>query len=308
MESREMLYIRTIAKYKSITKAAEELFIAQPSLTQALHRAEEYYNAVFFQRSKSGIIITDAGKAYLDAAHKMDNLFREAKEEIKNSSEKRGCIYFGTPSIQGGALLPDFLQRFHAAFPHVELKLCERSSAVLEQMLADGTLDIAMLHRPFVNHELNYISIYEEPFLLAAASDDPELKRHSSKKDIPICTAEMLLEKDFILPDENLRTRGIVDNIFSLAKVMPKIVYTTTSMLTALAMAGKGMGVTVVPRYLANTYKDFLNFDTFRFPASWNARWELVVAYRENYVMPDVCINLVRILQETVASMPEIFG
>ena len=56
-----------------------------------------------------------------------------------------------------------------------------------------------------------------------------------------------------------------------------------------------------------NTYKEFMNLNLFSFPAGWNARWELVAAFRENYVLPDVCNDMVRILQETVASMPEIF-
>lgn len=307
MEYREILYIRTIAKYKSITKAAETLFIAQPSLTQALHRAEEYYGAVFFRRSKTGLVITDAGKAYLEAADKIESLYANARRELENSAEKLGKIHFGTPSMQGGVLLPEFLQRFHNAFPNVELNLCEHSSAALEQMIAEGTLDIAMLHRPFIKYELSYIPIYEEPFLLAAASDGADTDTPNDTKSIPICTAEMLAEKDFILPRENLRIRGIVDRIFSLSKVTPKIAYTTSSMMTALCMAGKGLGVTVIPRYLAKTYKDFLKFDLYRFPASWSARWELVVAYRENYVMPEICGSMVRILQETVASMPEIF-
>ena len=77
--------------------------------------------------------------------------------------------------------------------------------------------------------------------------------------------------------------------------------------MTAIAMAGKGLGVTIIPRYLANAYKDVFKIELFRFPASWNARWELVVAYREGYVMSDICSDMVHILQETVASMPEIF-
>ena len=307
MEYREIMYIRTITKCKSITKAADSLYIAQPSLSQALHRVEEYYGAEFFWRTKSGLVITDAGKAYLEAADKMEKLYNDAKEELKNSPEKMGRICFGTPSAQGGVLLPDFLQRFHAAFPHVELKLCERTSVALERMVADGTLYLAMLHRPFIEHELNYISIYEEPFLLAAAAESDAPASGSESKPLQLCTAEMLAERDLILPDENMRMRGIVDRVLSLAKVTPKISYTTTNMLTALCMASKGLGVTIVPRYLANAYKDFLKFDLYRLPDSWGARWELVVAYRDNYEMPDICSSMVHILQETVASMPEIF-
>lgn len=307
MEYREMLYIRTIAKYRSITKASEELFIAQPSLTQALHRAEEEYGAVFFQRGKSGLKVTDAGKMYLDAANRMEKLYNEAKNEMRTTAEKHGSVCFGMPSIQGCALLPEFLRRFHAVFPNVELKLCERSSFVLEQMVAEGALDMALLHRPFVNYELNCIPIYDEPFLLAVSTSDEDYRQLFNGKDIPVCSAEILAKKNFILPGENLRARGIVDSIFSFSKVTPKVVYTTTNMLNAMSMAGKGLGATVVPRYLANTYKEFMNLNLFSFPAGWNARWELVAAFRENYVLPDVCNDMVRILQETVASMPEIF-
>ena len=84
MEYREIMYIRTITKCKSITKAADSLYIAQPSLSQALHRVEEYYGAEFFWRTKAGLVITDAGKAYLEAADKMEKLYNEAKEELKN--------------------------------------------------------------------------------------------------------------------------------------------------------------------------------------------------------------------------------
>ncbi len=80
MEYREIMYIRTITKCKSITKAADSLYIAQPSLSQALHRVEEYYGAEFFWRTKAGLVITDAGKAYLEAADKMEKLYNDAKE------------------------------------------------------------------------------------------------------------------------------------------------------------------------------------------------------------------------------------
>ena len=106
MEYREIMYIRTITKCKSITKAADSLYIAQPSLSQALHRVEEYYGAEFFWRTKAGLVITDAGKAYLDAADKMEKLYNDAKEELKNSPEKMGRIcYFCRISCRGSTRL-----------------------------------------------------------------------------------------------------------------------------------------------------------------------------------------------------------
>lgn len=308
MENREILYIRTIAKYKSITKAAEQLFIAQPSLTQALHRIEEDYGSVFFQRSRTGLSLTEAGSMYLDAAEKMEELYKQAEAEINgNSLTRSGHIDFGTTAIQGGVLLPEFIKRYNECFPNVELNLWEKSSVTLEHMVESGQLDMALLHRPFKNCDLNYISIYKEPLLLAISPDDPDYLRMYNGKEPPVCTSNLLSSKHFILPTEALRIRQMADSICSMAGVIPHVSFTTSSMLTSLSMAGKGMGVAVVPRYLVNIYQDSFRFATLKFPHAWNAKWELVVAYRRNYVLPTICKELVRLLQETVASMPEVF-
>ena len=78
-EGLDRLLLIIIAAQGHPQRLVEELFIAQPSLTQALHRAEEEYGAVFFQRGKSGLKVTDAGKMYLDAENRMEKLYNEGK-------------------------------------------------------------------------------------------------------------------------------------------------------------------------------------------------------------------------------------
>lgn len=86
MTDKEHLYVSTIAQYGSVTKAAEQLFISQPSLTQALHRLEAEYGSPFFHRGRGGLLLTRAGRTYLDAADRMEQLFQKMQYDIGKAS------------------------------------------------------------------------------------------------------------------------------------------------------------------------------------------------------------------------------
>lgn len=309
MDDKERLYIDTIAKYRSITRAAEQLFISQPSLTQALQRIESLYGAEFFHRGKNGLQLTEKGEIYLETTAKMEELYAKMEEEVRVSKTTRhGHINFGTTTIQGGVLLPEFMSKYRSSFPNIELNLIEASATQLERLIQDGTVDLAMMHRPFLTPDISYASIYQEPLMMAVPPDDPDWLSASAYTDVPTVTAEIMAKKSFILPNREQRVRQLADGIFAMAGIVPTVVFETSSTLTSIAMVGKGAGAAVVPRYLVNIYKKKYGFEVFKFPASWGGKWELVVGYRNNRVLPTSYRELIRILQETVASMPEVFA
>lgn len=308
MDDKERLYIETIAKYRSITRAAEQLFISQPSLSQALQRIESMYGAEFFHRGKNSLQLSEKGMIYLTAAEKIEKLYQMMEKEIRDSKTKRhGHIRLGTTAIQGGVLVPELLSKYNTCFPNVELDLIEASASQLEKLIHDGSVDIAIMHRPFLSPDISYTSVYQESLLMAVSSDDPDWQEASVTEDVPMVTAEIIAKKKFILPNREQRVRQIADSIFELAGINPVTVFETCSTLTSMAMAGKGVGAAVVPRYLVNLYRKEYGFETFRFPAAWNAKWELAVAYRSDAVLSAPLRELIRILQETVTGMPEVF-
>ena len=82
MTERELLYIKTIAETKSISKAAARLFVAQPSLSQALQKIEEGLGTPLFIRHKNGMRLTFAGEKYYKAANEILNIYNDFKNEI----------------------------------------------------------------------------------------------------------------------------------------------------------------------------------------------------------------------------------
>lgn len=309
MTDKEHLYVSTIAQCGSITKAAEQLFISQPSLTQALHRLEAEYGAPFFHRGRSGLLLTGAGQAYLDAADHMERLFHKMQYDIgRVSCSQHGRLNLGITTFQGGILLPEVLNTYHRQHPLVDLKLLESSSAQLERLAYEGQLDLIILHRPFRDHELEYIPLHREEFYLAVSPENEDyLNAVAQGGAMPILNQEILSRQSFTMLTANQRIRQVADNICTLAGVVPQIHFSTSSFVTALAMVEKGMGAAFVPASFANFYRSRYHVAYFRFPPEWNASWELVAAYAGNIPLSQLCMELIRVTQECIAEMPEVF-
>lgn len=309
MTDRERLYVATIAQCSSITKAAERLFISQPSLTQALRRIETEYGATFFHRGQGGLRLTEEGRAYLDAADKMNRIYQCMEEEIGEASgTQQGRVCLGITAFHGGLLLPDFLSLYRRRFPLMNLKLLESSSTHLEHLASEGRVDIAVLHRPFLEHDLNYISLYREDIYLAVSPEDPDyLAASAAGEKIPCITEELMARRQFNMLMANQRSRQVADRICAAAGIEPSLHFSTSSIATALALTSKGLGATFVPGSYARYYKKQFPTAHFRFPPAWNANWELVAAYAKNLPLSRPCLEAVRVMQECITTMPEVF-
>ena len=309
MKSSERLYVATIAECGNITKAAEKLYMAQPSLTQSLHRIERTYGVSFFHRSRSGLRLTDEGQLFLDAAAKIENIYGLMESELCNLTNTRtGSLKLGTTVFLGGILVPQIMRRFQDRYPNVGLDMIEYSSTQLEQLLAEKKMDIALMHRPFYKYDLEYQSLYHEEFLLAVPTPPGEaVPEKLCVKKLPVITASQMRKYSFVMMNANQRIRQVADNICTAACVEPKIIFHTSSFLTALSMVHNGFGAAFVPKSFANFYWEHQPVCYYRFPESWKAEWELVAAHRQNFTLSKDLLGLIQVLQETIAGMPEVF-
>ena len=306
MTDKEILYISTIAQCRSITKAAKELFISQPSLTQALHRIEDEWGAELFLRGQGGLRLTDAGRIYLHAAGQMTTLYQQMQQEIGETSTRlRGQMSLGITPVQGGIILPSFLSQYHKRFPEMKLSVVENTSSQLEQMILSGQVDLAVLHGPVNDYRLGYDTLYREDFYLAVPVFSKELP--AADEDIPIISPKILEKQKLVMLSSNQRIRQVADSICLTAGVKPRIQYTTSNLMTALGMTSRGLGSTFIPKSFACFFGSSYPVSFFRFPAEWNAGWTLMVAYSRNVLLPKSSLELIRVLRECIAAMPEVF-
>ena len=124
MDTKVCEYILEIARQKSITKAAEALEISQSALSQCLIRVEKEMGAPLFNRKKTSLSPTDAGKLYIEAAEKMVDTKRRLQAEISSmAGRKRICI--GVSSVWGMDMMMEIIPQFREKYPEITLEQTE---------------------------------------------------------------------------------------------------------------------------------------------------------------------------------------
>ena len=126
MTSKELLYVKTVADKKSISRAAKKLFIAQPSLSQSIQRIEEALGTPLFNRNTKGLTLTFAGERYCQMASQVLKMYEDFELEISDINNLRtGRVHMGITNHLGTLTLARILPEYRRICPYVELYIHE---------------------------------------------------------------------------------------------------------------------------------------------------------------------------------------
>lgn len=165
MDLTSLYYFRELSKDLNMTKTAARLYISQQTLSNHIHRLEQYYDTPLFYR-KPSLSLTCAGEfvlAFAQVVEKEEVNLRDILSDIEH--QERGTLRVGASAARGTQFLPRILPDFYAHYPQVELRFVDGLSQQLERMLSNGELDFAVVlsdeYRPdLVEHELCRDPIY----------------------------------------------------------------------------------------------------------------------------------------------------
>jgi LysR family transcriptional regulator of abg operon len=132
----------------SIRAGARQLGISQPAATKGLRALEQELDAVLVQRSSRGVVLTDAGKAFLVRARTVLGELREAREELgRLGGAQADTVRVGVATVIGPWLVPPAVARFRTDRPDTTLRLIEGTQDSLLPLLREGALDFAVCLR-----------------------------------------------------------------------------------------------------------------------------------------------------------------
>ena len=174
MDLKELNYIVTIANEGSISRAAEKLFMAQSSLSKALHLYETELGVPIFVRTSMGVRPTAAGQAFLARARQILQQYHLAQSEVWDIENlKGGRVEFGISTFRGMYLLPPALKKFRQEYPGVHVQISEMDSVDLEDQILSGLLDLALIAMPAVRLRQNLEPLMRDEILIVATRDHP---------------------------------------------------------------------------------------------------------------------------------------
>lgn len=252
MNMKQALYFKTIAQYGTITAAAKQLYISQPSLSQTLRQIEDEVGTPLFDRSTSPFHLTYAGERYLKAVEAMLDIETRLKEEIESiRRDDGGRLRLGISVTRAMQVLPDVIPIFTKAYPNVTIELTEAASASLEGLLQKGQIDLALAALEANEANIAYELIEKESIGILAGKDSQLAQLVPSGTPISL---EMVEKEAFVFLDTSHSSRIIQDRLFRRYNIRPKILLETSSLEVARRVALKSGACMVLPDVYADEF------------------------------------------------------
>ncbi|MCQ6267569.1 LysR family transcriptional regulator [Fictibacillus sp. WQ 8-8] len=202
MDIKQLQYFIEVAKYNSFTRAADALFITQPTISKMIKNLEDELGVVLFDRSRKGLTLTDAGQTIFDQAKLVDKAFNNLEMELDNLlGLKKGHIRIGLPPIFDPRLFPKLIGSFHDRYPHITFELMEDGSKKIEEEVASLQLDIGVVVLPTNTDMFQYFAFMEEDLRLIIHPDHPLAVRDEINLAELREESFILFNKDFVLHD-----------------------------------------------------------------------------------------------------------
>ncbi len=238
-------YFLTIVKERSISRAAERLYLSQPYLSQYLAKLEGSLGVVLLDRSRSPLRLTPAGElfhAYLERQSFLDRQLVSDLRDLQN--KKRPLLHIGVSPWRGSTLLPDILPLFEEQYPDVQVVLHEAPVPELGELAEANVIDFCVMQPPDNLTELTYEPVMREHIFLVCHRDHPTLRGLDSTYHDPRPFPDLrLLERErVIMLPAGWRLSKLLYNTFSVHSVEPQNILVTTNNTTAINLAAEKMG------------------------------------------------------------------
>lgn len=232
MNNVDWAIILTLAKEKNMTRAAEQLFISQPSLSYRLKRMEEEFQVPLFFRLPNGIKLTQEGEYLYQYAKRMQREYRELQDKLFNMhGEVGGVLHMGAASVFANTDLPLLVKNFCEMYPAVEIILKSNKSSIIYKDLVNGDVDLAIVRNNDPWPEARYL-LREEPVCLVSKT--------------PVDFKQLPWIPQILTPASGIHTdnmRWWQEN-YTLS---PKITMEIDNMDTAVQMVLQGLGWAIIP-------------------------------------------------------------
>ncbi|GHH53168.1 LysR family transcriptional regulator [Streptomyces candidus] len=288
MQFQQLRYFVAVAEARHFTRAAEEMHVAQPSLSQQIRSLERELGADLFTRARGNIALTDAGEALLPLARRILADTDTARREVQELAQlRRGRVRLGaTPSLCTG-LLPDVLRAFHDAHPGIQLLVEEGGSHDLVRQLARGALDLALvvLPLPTPSPALTAVELLHEDLVVVSAPSARAPRR-------PVRVAD-LRDTPMVMFRHGYDLRELTVAACRAEGFEPTFTVEGGEMDAVLGFVRAGLGLAVVPRMVAEHAGTGLRVTPLARPG---LRRTIALAHRSDVAPPRAARELQRMM------------
>lgn len=258
-----LYYFTVVSEELNITKAAEQLFISQQSLSNHILKLERFLGIQLFNRNPT-LSLTYAGTRLLRSAKQILDMKRQIISEMDDiNNHRRGELRIGISHTRGRVVLPKILPVFCEEHPFIDVSITEGNSQQLEERLLHRRIDLLIGFAPIMIDKVETQNILQErlllvvpqKFMVALFPDNHEKMTQKFQQGADVSAFKSC---PYLMMSTGNRTRTIFDHYMKHLGISINIMLEMESIETLLSLAYQGMGITVYPEMFVKNLSLFI--------------------------------------------------
>ena len=289
MTIRHLKIFLTVVKHGKMRKAAEELYISQPAVSQAISELEKYYGVKLFERLSQKLYITEDGKIVLSYARYIIDSFEKMELALLDSLSKQQ-IRIGSSVSLGTTLLIDLISKLEEEVPGIDVRVTIDNTSVIEQMVCNSDLDLAIVEGLIKSNEIIHLPVNNDELVIVVGKSHPFWEH----KEISLSQLEnqVLVSREQGSADRNQFEQFLNEHNVSINK---KWNCTNTEAIKNIVTSGKGMAIIsklLIEKELQEDTLRILSIKDIRMTRQNN-----LIYHKNKYISPqmqkfiDICLN-----------------
>ena len=307
-------YVYEVYKERSFTKAAQNLYISQPSLSARIKKIEEIIGEPLFDRSTTPLQLTEVGKVYIEAAEEITQIEQRVENYINDlAGLKTGNLAVGASTLFAAYVVPSLITQFNQKFPDVHIQLIEGNTGELEEMLGSNALDFVIDNYHYDSILYNKELYCEENILLAvpkhfAVNEELGMYQLSYKniknknylnQKYPAVPLGKFADLPFIMLTQGNDTRTRGDRLCRNVGFKPNIVLEFNQQSTAYMASSTQIGATFISDILVSQLPTFENLVYYKLDGE-EAKRKVFFYYKTHKYKTRVMEEFIRMMHEQI--------
>lgn len=297
MEFRQLESFCAVVRYQSFTKAAEKLYISQPTISTHIRMLEQEFNSRLIIRTTKNIEITPHGKELFACAQKIFTLKNDLIQ--KWSEENKKIIRIGASTIPADYILPEVLPLFCQKYPDIQLHIHQNDSGNILQSILNGKFTIGMVGMKSFEKELDFVPFFHDEIVMITPKQEKFL--HFYQKAFNQDDLISLLKKEtIILRKQGSGSKKRLESYFEQINLSEKslnIIARLNDQESIKKLVASGLGISFIS---AKAITDADNLLTIKLPEN-NLTRSLYFAYHKDYILKEHILSFIKFVQKFYA-------
>lgn len=221
MTIRHLNIFVTVAECGSMSGAARQLYLSQPTVSQAIRELEQHYHTLLFERLGKRLYLTEAGEALLATAHHLVDQFEQLEKMMENRNQSQ-VLRIGSSLTVGTCLMPEILEKLEEHIPELESYSYVNNTREIEKKLLRSQLDVAVVEGEVQSPDLMVLPLVEDCLVLFCGKNHPFYRKEEVRM-------EDMEGMRFAMREEGSGTRKLFEQYLQKKKIRIQVAWEANS-------------------------------------------------------------------------------